>query len=104
LLKVLYITYYWPPAGGAGVQRSLKFVKHLPEFGIEPTVITVDEKAGSYPVLDQTLAAEIPAGVRVFRTTTNEHFEYYKKLTGKKEIPNGGFANEKKNGLIQKVF
>src|SRR5688572_3761056 len=104
LLKVLYITYYWPPAGGAGVQRSLKFVKHLPEFAIEPTVITVDEKAGSYPVFDQTLAAEIPAGVRILRTATNEPFEYYKKLTGKKEIPYGGFANEKKNGLIQKVF
>jgi len=104
LLKVLYITYYWPPAGGAGVQRSLKFVKHLPEFGIEPTVITVDENEGAYPVFDNTLAEEIPAGVRVFRTSTSEPFEYYKKLTGKKEIPYGGFANEKKSGLIQKLF
>ena len=40
--KVLIITYYWPPAGGPGVQRWLKFVKHLPEFGIEPIVLTVD--------------------------------------------------------------
>lgn len=104
LLKVLFVTYYWPPAGGAGVQRSLKFVKHLPEFGIEPTVITVDETQGSYPVFDKTLAAEIPAGVRVFRTATSEPFEYYKKLTGKKEIPYGGFANEKKSGFLQKVF
>ena len=75
LLKVLFVTYYWPPAGGAGVQRSLKFVKHLPEFGIEPTVITVDEKQGAYPVFDKTLAEEIPANVRVFRTSTNEPFE-----------------------------
>lgn len=103
-LKVLYITYYWPPAGGAGVQRSLKFVKHLPEFNVEPTVITVDENEGAYPVFDKTLAEEIPAGVRVFRTSTSEPFEYYKKLTGKKEIPYGGFANEKKTGLLQKVF
>ncbi len=104
LLKVLYITYYWPPAGGAGVQRSLKFVKHLPEFGIEPTVITVDENRGAYPLFDASLAAEIPAGVPVFRTSTSEPFEYYKKLTGKKEIPYGGFANEKKTGLLQKFF
>ena len=104
LLKVLFITYYWPPSGGAGVQRCLKFVKHLPEFGIEPTVITVDENEGAYPLFDQSLVAEIPAGVRVFRTSTSEPFEYYKKLTGKKEIPYGGFANEKKTGFVQKLF
>ncbi|MFQ3174086.1 MAG: hypothetical protein ACI8W0_001195, partial [Flavobacterium sp.] len=34
--KVLIITYYWPPAGGPGVQRWLKFVKYLPDFGIQP--------------------------------------------------------------------
>jgi hypothetical protein len=50
-LKVLFLTYYWPPSGGAGVQRCLKFVKYLPAFGIEPTVITVSEKEGAYPVL-----------------------------------------------------
>jgi len=102
--KVLFITYYWPPSGGAGVQRCLKFVKHLPEFDITPTVITVSEKEASYPVLDHTLAADIPAEVQVIRTSTNEPFEYYKKLTGKKEIPYGGFANENKTSLTQKIF
>ncbi|WP_241498962.1 hypothetical protein [Rufibacter ruber] len=34
--NTLFITYYWPPSGGAGVQRCLKFVKHLPEFGVQP--------------------------------------------------------------------
>jgi len=102
--QVLFITYYWPPSGGAGVQRCLKFVKHLPEFGIMPTVITVSEQEASYPVLDKTLAADIPAGVRVIRTATNEPFEYYKKLTGKKEIPYGGFVNEDKSSLVQKFF
>jgi glycosyltransferase involved in cell wall biosynthesis len=103
-LKVLFLTYYWPPSGGAGVQRCLKFVKYLPAFGIEPTVITVSEKEGAYPVIDKTLQAEVPENVRVYRTSTSEPFEYYKKLTGKKEIPYGGFANEKKDGLLQKVF
>jgi len=55
-------------------------------------------------VLDNTLAADIPADVRVIRTSTNEPFEYYKKLTGKKEIPYGGFANENKSSLTQKIF
>ena len=40
--KVLIITYYWPPSGGAGVQRWLKFSKYLPEFGWEPIILTVD--------------------------------------------------------------
>ncbi|MDB5261408.1 MAG: hypothetical protein JWQ14_689 [Adhaeribacter sp.] len=103
-IQVLFITYYWPPSGGAGVQRCLKFVKHLPAHNIIPTVVTVSEKEGSYPVLDDSLAADIPPGTRVIRTTTNEPFEYYKKLTGKKEIPYGGFANEKKGSLVQKFF
>ncbi|WP_245590651.1 glycosyltransferase family 4 protein [Adhaeribacter aquaticus] len=102
--QVLFITYYWPPSGGAGVQRCLKFVKHLPEFGITPTIVTVSEKEASYPVLDRSLEADIPAGVRVIRTSTSEPFEFYKKLTGRKEIPYGGFANEKKDSSVQKFF
>jgi glycosyltransferase involved in cell wall biosynthesis len=102
--KVLFITYYWPPSGGAGVQRCLKFVKHLPEFGIMPTVITVSEKEGSYPILDESLAADIPDGIRVIRTSTSEPFEFYKKITGKQEIPYGGFANDRGESLIQKFF
>ncbi|CAA9224789.1 MAG: TPR/glycosyl transferase domain protein [uncultured Adhaeribacter sp.] len=102
--KVLFFSYYWPPSGGAGVQRSLKFVKHLPEFDLTPTVITVDEKQGAYPVLDTSLAADIPPATRIIRTATREPFEYYKKLTGKKEIPFGGFANQNKESLVQKIF
>ncbi|RDC62016.1 glycosyltransferase family 4 protein [Adhaeribacter pallidiroseus] len=102
--NVLFFSYYWPPSGGAGVQRCLKFVKHLPEFQVNPTVITVDEKKGAYPVLDHSLAADIPASVRVIRTNTSEPFEFYKKLTGKKEIPYGGFANQNNQSLVQKAF
>ncbi|GEO04638.1 glycosyl transferase family 1 [Adhaeribacter aerolatus] len=103
-IQVLFITYYWPPSGGAGVQRCLKFVKNLPAYNIIPTVVTVSEKGASYQVLDESLAADIPTGTRVIRTSTNEPFEYYKKLTGKKEIPYGGFANEQKGSLVQKFF
>jgi len=102
-LRLLVITYYWPPSGGAGVQRCLKFVKHLGAFGVEPTVITVDPAQATYPVRDESLLAEVPPGVRVIRTRTSEPFESYKKLTGR-AVPYGGFANEGKPGLVQKVL
>ena len=102
-LRLLVITYYWPPSGGAGVQRCLKFVKHLGSFGVEPTVITVDATQATYPVRDESLLAEVPASVRVIRTGTTEPFESYKKLTGR-AVPYGGFANEGKPGLMQQAL
>ncbi len=99
--KVLFITYYWPPSGGAGVQRALKFVKYLPEFGVMPLVLTVDEKKASYPFTDKTLLTEVPSSVKVYRTDTSEPFGIYSRLTGKKSIPTG-FSNESNPGLIQK--
>ncbi|WP_241502311.1 glycosyltransferase family 4 protein [Hymenobacter glacialis] len=102
-LRLLVITYYWPPSGGAGVQRCLKFVKHLGSFGVEATVLTVDAAQATYPVRDESLLAEVPAGLRVIRTATTEPFESYKKLTGR-AVPYGGFANEGKPGLLQKAL
>ncbi|OGC92949.1 MAG: hypothetical protein A2142_01855, partial [candidate division Zixibacteria bacterium RBG_16_48_11] len=64
--KVLIIAYYFPPLGGAGVQRALKFVKYLPEFGWEPVVLTV--KKISYPAWDETLLQEIPSGAKIWRS------------------------------------
>ena len=62
--KVLIITYYWPPAGGPGVQRWLKFVKYLPEYGVEPIVYCPENP--SYPILDKYLENEIPEGIKIF--------------------------------------
>jgi len=45
--KILVITYYWPPSGGAGVQRWLKFTRYLPEYGVQPVVLTVDPALAS---------------------------------------------------------
>ncbi|WP_245711808.1 glycosyltransferase family 4 protein [Hymenobacter psychrophilus] len=103
-LRLLVITYYWPPSGGAGVQRSLKFVKHLPGFGVEPTVLTVDPAQAAYPVLDESLAADVPAGVRVIRTSTFEPFDSYKRLTGRRQVPYGGFVGENKASRSQQLF
>ncbi|TNE34618.1 glycosyl transferase family 1, partial [bacterium] len=63
--KVLVIAYYFPPMGLSGVQRTLKFVKYLPEFGWEPTVLTTS--SGSYFAYDDSLLEEI-AGTNIIRT------------------------------------
>jgi len=78
--RVLIITYYWPPAGGPGVQRVLKFAKYLPEFGWEPLILTV--KDGAFQALDQSLETEIPGGTKVFRTSSWEPAKTYKKFIG----------------------
>jgi len=100
----LVITYYWPPSGGAGVQRCLKFVKYLSQFGIEPIVVTVDAEKATYPVIDATLANEIPQNTQVYRTNTTEPFNFYKKVAGKSNVPFGGFTNEAKAGIKDKIF
>jgi len=63
--KALIITYYWPPAGGSGVQRWLKFVKYFRDFGVEPVVFTV--KKPHYPILDKSLEEEIPKGIEILK-------------------------------------
>ncbi len=86
--KVLIITYYWPPSGGPGVQRVLKFVKYLPEFGWQPVVLTVEN--GNYPNIDESLLDDIPSGCRVYKTKIFEPVNLYKSvagLTGKENVP-----------------
>lgn len=64
-MKVLLITYYWPPAGGSGVQRWLKFVKYLPSFDVTPVVYTV--KSPDYAIEDESLLSEVPGNIQVIR-------------------------------------
>ena len=63
--KVLIITYYWPPAGGSGVQRWLKFSKYLRGFEIEPVIYTIDNP--SYPILDKSSESEIPKDLEILK-------------------------------------
>lgn len=102
--KVLIITYYWPPSGGAGVQRNLKFVKYLSQLDVEPIVITVNENKASYPVTDKTLLDDIPSGVKVYRTDSYEPLGIISKIFGKKRIPHAGFANQKKGKLLNRLM
>jgi hypothetical protein len=83
LKKVLIISYYFPPSGGPGVQRVLKFMKYLPEFGWEPIVLTV--KDGDFPARDESLMKEIPERTRVYRTHIFEPYNLYRRLTGRKK-------------------
>lgn len=80
--KVLILTYYWPPAGGPGVQRVLKFAKYLPQFGWEPVILTV--KNGEYPAIDESLLQDIPENLKVYKTKTLEPFQFYKSLSNSK--------------------
>ncbi len=81
--KVLIVAYYFPPSGGPGVQRVLKFAKFLPEFGWEPSILTV--KDGDYPARDPSLLKEIPESLPVTRTPILEPYSLYRTLTGKKK-------------------
>lgn len=102
--KVLIITYYWPPSGGAGVQRWVKFVKYLPALGIEPYVLTVHPDYATYPQTDPTLEKDIPQTVKIFHTKSFELYSLYKKVSSNKEVPYGGFANTKKVNLKEKMI
>lgn len=95
--KILIITYYWPPSGGAGVQRWLKFAKYLPSTGWYPVVVTVKPEYAAYPFRDESLADEIPVDVEVRRTKATNYFSFYSKDPSK--IPSGGFANNPGKGL-----
>ena len=68
--KVLIIANQFPPMGGSGVQRSVKFVKHLRAFGYEPVVFT--REVGNMYLKDETLLKDVPDGVKIYRTKSYE--------------------------------
>ncbi|MFY1047647.1 glycosyl transferase family 1 [Chryseobacterium sp. GP-SGM7] len=76
--KILIITYYWPPAGGPGVQRWLKFAKYLPEFGWKPIIYTPENP--SYPLLDESLMKDVPEDLEIVRTKIWEPYQLAEKL------------------------
>ena len=86
-MKVLIITYYWPPAGGSGVQRWLKSVKYLGEFGIEPIVYTVDNP--KYAIVDETLQNEIPTSVKILKQRIKEPNNLFSFLISYSIEPHG---------------
>lgn len=78
--KVLIITYYWPPSGGSGVQRWLKFAKYLPHFGWEPHVFTPENP--SFAIQDPSLEKDVPAEAEVIRFPIWEPYDIFYKISG----------------------
>ncbi|MDY2586701.1 glycosyltransferase family 4 protein [Winogradskyella aquimaris] len=102
--KVLIITYYWPPAGGPGVQRWLKFVKYLPEFGIEPIVYCPENP--NYPIVDESLVNEIPKDITILKQPIKEPYQIAGFLSKKssKKISSGVIPKAKKQSLIERLM
>jgi len=97
-IKVVVLTYYWPPSGGPAVQRWLTFTNQFHDYDIIPYVITVDENYATYPMVDNSLVHEVNPFTKVIKTVTKEFFWIYKKYLGKGTVPSAGFVNEHKPG------
>lgn len=96
--KILIISYYWPPAGGPGVQRWLKFTKYLPEFGYEPHVYIPENP--SYPILDETLAKDVNPKVKLIKNKIWEPYQLAEKLNPKNKAYKGGHFEKKESQSI----
>ncbi|MHA3789000.1 glycosyltransferase family 4 protein [Flavobacterium hauense] len=103
-MKVLIITYYWPPAGGPGVQRWLKFVKYLPDFGIEPIVYIPENP--TYPLIDEGLLSEVNPNVTILRQRITEPYAWASAFSknSTKKISSGIIPAAKKQSFLQRIM
>ncbi|PQL91605.1 glycosyltransferase family protein [Apibacter adventoris] len=100
--RVLIVSYYWPPAGGPGVQRWLKFTKYLPDFGYEPYVYIPENP--SYPIIDLSLQKEINPKVKIVKQPIWEPYKIAEKLTkNNKDFKAGQFETNKKQSFLSKA-
>lgn len=102
--KLLIITYYWPPAGGPGVQRWLKFVKYLPDFGVQPIVYVPENP--TYPIVDVHLESEVSDQAIILKNKIFEPYQLASFLSKNKteKISSGIIPNQKKQSFLDKVF
>jgi hypothetical protein len=100
--RILTISYYWPPAGGPGVQRWLKFTKYLPEFGYEPHVYIPENP--SYPIIDPSLDKEVDSRIKIIKQPIWEPYKLAERLTkSNKDLKAGQFETFGKQGLLSKL-
>lgn len=101
--RVLIISYYWPPSGGSGVQRWVKFSRYLPSEGWQPVVYTPENP--ELIARDETLGKEVPEEVEVIRRRIFEPYEAYRRLCGKGPATGGEVnpINAQKKSLGKKV-
>lgn len=102
--KVLIITYYWPPAGGPGVQRWLKFVKYLPDFAIDPVVFIPENP--TYPIKDEQLQNEVSSNLEIIKFPINEPYKFAKMFSKDKtqQMSAGLITNHKKQTFLEKIL
>jgi galactitol-specific phosphotransferase system IIB component len=102
--KLLIITYYWPPAGGPGVQRWLKFVKYLPDFDVQPIVYVPENP--TYPIVDSQLESEVSDKAIILKTPIFEPYQLASFLSKNKtnKISSGIIPNQKKQSLLEKLM
>ena len=102
--KVLIISYYWPPAGGPGVQRWLKFAKYLPEFGVEPIVYVPENP--TYPILDEKLIAEVPEGLTLLKKKITEPYKWasFFSKNKTKSFSSGIIPKSRKQSFLEKCL
>jgi glycosyltransferase involved in cell wall biosynthesis len=99
--RVLIITYYWPPSGGSGVQRWLKFAKYLPETGWEPVIFTPENP--DFDLKDETLLKEVPLQLEVMKFPIWEPYSLFAKLNGKSKSHPGRMMEQKEKGVLEKA-
>lgn len=102
--RALIITYYWPPSGGSGVQRWVKFSKYLPEYGWQPVIYTPENP--DLTTRDRTLGEEIPECAEIIRRPIIEPYGIYRKLTGAKAASEGEVnpINAQKKGVFKRLM
>ena len=101
--KVLIVTYYWPPAGGPGVQRWLYFASYMREFGIEPVIYTPENP--HYPLQDGSLAAQIPEGIKVYRQKIWEPYGLARWLSpSRTKRISSGIINRERPGRLERLM
>ncbi|MFI5142170.1 MAG: hypothetical protein ACHQII_07420, partial [Bacteroidia bacterium] len=98
--KLLIITYYWPPAGGPGVQRWVKLSKYLSKLGYQCYVVTVDEQHASYPTTDASLQNEIDTSIKVAKTKSFEVLKIFSSLFKKEKVPYAGIPDKDKMSFV----
>ena len=103
-LKLLIITYYWPPAGGPGVQRWLKFVKYLPDFNVQPIVYIPENP--TYPIVDEDLINEVSDKAIILKNKIFEPYQLAGFLSKKetKKISSGIIPAAKKQSFVEKIM
>lgn len=99
--RVLIITYYWPPSGGSGVQRWLKFAKYLPEFGWEPVIFTPENP--DFDLQDPSLENEVSPSLEVIKFPIWEPYSVFAKLRGRKRNHPARILEQQKKSWLEKA-